>query len=162
MFTVQLPDLVDYINNLLGRICLVGEINVQFDDPLQSVTKQTLITLSLYNLVQVINKPTNRYDISLTGVTWLSLQSMMYDMVLDIMTESVKNIDTDLLESDHYCIKSYFSVSVSKPSTRYRINVNMDYIDHPSFTAVLSNVSELSSAEMVNYLCSTSNESISD
>ena len=58
MFTEQLPDLLDYVNSLPGLVCLVGDMNVHFDNPLQSLTKQTLSTLSLYNLVQVINKPT--------------------------------------------------------------------------------------------------------
>ena len=35
-------------------------MNIHFDNPLQSPTKQTLTTLSLHNLVQVINKPTHR------------------------------------------------------------------------------------------------------
>ena len=61
MFTEQLPDLPDYVNNLPVFVCLVGDMNVHFDNPLQSLTKQTLTTLSLYNLVQVINKPTHRY-----------------------------------------------------------------------------------------------------
>ena len=54
--TEQLPDL-DYANNLPGFVCLVGDMNIHFDNPSQSLTKQTLTTLSLYNLVQVINKP---------------------------------------------------------------------------------------------------------
>ena len=56
MFTEQLPDLLDYINNLPG---LVGDMNIHFDNPLQSLTKQTLTTLSLYSLDQVISKPTH-------------------------------------------------------------------------------------------------------
>ena len=58
-FTEQLPDLLDYVNNLPGFVCLVGDMNIHFDNPLQSLTKQTLTTLGLYNLVQVINKPTH-------------------------------------------------------------------------------------------------------
>ena len=60
MFTEQLPDLLDYVNSLPGFVCLVGDMNIHFDNPLQSLTKQTLSTLSLYDLVQVINKPTHR------------------------------------------------------------------------------------------------------
>ena len=56
MFTEQLPDLLDYVNSLPGFVCLVGDMNIHFDNPLQSLTKQTLSTLSLYSLVQVINK----------------------------------------------------------------------------------------------------------
>ena len=60
MFTEQLPDLLDYANNLPGFVCLVGDMNIHFDNPLQSLTKQNLTTLNLYSLVQVINKPTHR------------------------------------------------------------------------------------------------------
>ena len=48
MFIEQLPDLLDYVCNLPGFVCLVGDINIHFDNPLQSLTKQTLTTLSLY------------------------------------------------------------------------------------------------------------------
>ena len=60
MFTEQLPDFLDYVNSLPGFVCLVGDMNIHFDNPLQSLTKQTLTTLCLYDLVQVINKPTHR------------------------------------------------------------------------------------------------------
>ena len=60
MFTEQLPDLLDYGNSLPGLVCLAGDMNIHFDNPLQSQTKQTLSTLSLYGLVQVINNPTHR------------------------------------------------------------------------------------------------------
>ena len=60
MFTEQLPDLLDYVSNLPGFVCLVGDMNIHFDNPLQSPTKQTLTTLNLYSLVQIINKPTHR------------------------------------------------------------------------------------------------------
>ena len=32
MFTEQLPDLLDYVNNLQGFVCLVGDMNIQFDN----------------------------------------------------------------------------------------------------------------------------------
>ena len=57
MFTEQLPDLRDYRNNLPGLACLVGDMNIHFDNPLQSLTEHTLTTPNLYNLVQVISKP---------------------------------------------------------------------------------------------------------
>ena len=57
LFTEQLPDL-NYINNLPGIVCLVGDTTFQFVNPLQSLTRQTLNTLILCNLVQVLNWPT--------------------------------------------------------------------------------------------------------
>ena len=47
MFTEQLPDLLDYVNSLPGFVCLVGDMKIHFDNPLQSLTKQTLTILSL-------------------------------------------------------------------------------------------------------------------
>ena len=51
MFTEQLPYLLDYIDNLPGLVCLVGDMNIYSDNPLQSPTKQTWTTFSLYELL---------------------------------------------------------------------------------------------------------------
>ena len=59
MFTEQLPDLLDYVNSLPGFVCLVGDMNINLDSPLQSLSRHTLTTLSLHKLVLVINKPTH-------------------------------------------------------------------------------------------------------
>ena len=142
MFTEQLPDLLDYVNSLLGFVCLVGDMNIHFDNPLQSLTKQTLSTLSLYSLVQVINKPTNRCG-------------HIIDWVIVRPDDDIhrKSTVTDSFESDHYCTKSYFNISVSKPSTLYRTVRNIANIDRPSFIAELSSVSEFSSVENANEFC---------
>ena len=142
MFTDQLPDLLDYLNSLPGFVCLVGDMNIHFDNPLQSLTKQTLSTLSLYSLVQVINKPTHRCG-------------YIIDWVIVRPDDDIhrKSTVTDSLESDHYCTKSYFNISVSKPSTLYRTVRNIANIDRPSFIAELSSVSEFSSVENANQFC---------
>ena len=142
MFTEQLPDLLDYVNSLPGFVCLVGDMNIHFDNPLQSLTKQTLSTLSLYDLVQVINKPTHRCG-------------HIIDWVIVRPDDDIhrKSTVTDSLESDHYCTKSYFNISVDKPSTLYRTVRNIANIDRPSFIAELSSVSEFSSVENANQFC---------
>ena len=136
MFTEQLHDLLDYVNNLPGYICLVGDMNIHFDNPLQSLTIQTLTTLSLNNLVQVINKPTHECG-------------HIIDWVVVRPDDDIhkKYTVTDSLQSDYYCTKSNFNVSVSKPSTLYRTVMNTANIDRPLFIAELSSVSELSSDE---------------
>ena len=128
MFTEQLPDL-DYVNNLPGFVCLVGDMNIHFDNPLQSLTKQTLTIHGLYYLVQVINKPTHRCG-------------HIIDCVIVRPDDDIhrKSTVTDSLESDHYCTKSYYNISVSMPSTLYRTVRNIANIDRPSFIAELSSV----------------------
>ena len=142
MLTGQLSDLLDYVVNLPGFVCLVGDMNIQFDNPLLSLTKQTSTTLSLYDHVQVINKPTHGCG---HIIDWVIVRP--YD---DIHTRSTV---TDSLESDHYCTKSHFNVSVSRPSTSYRTVRNIANIDRPSFIAELSGVSEFSSVENANQFC---------
>ena len=106
MFTEQLPYLLDYVYSLPGFVCLVGDMNIHFDNPLQSLTKQTLSILSHYGLVQVINKPIHRCG-------------HIIDWVIVLPDDDIhrKYTVTDSLESDHYCTKSYFNMSVSMPST---------------------------------------------
>ena len=118
MFTEQLPDL-DYVNNLPGFACLVGDMNIHFDNPLQSLTKQTLTTLSLYNLVQVINKPTHRCG-------------HIIDWVIVRPDDAIhgKSTGTDSLESDHYCTNSYFNVSVSKPGSTHDVTSHLQRIQN--------------------------------
>ena len=117
-------------------------MNIHFDNPLQSLTKHTLTTLSLYNLVQVINKPTHRCG-------------HIIDWVIVRPDDDIhkKSTVTDSLECDHYCTKSYFNVSVSKPSTLYRTVRNIANIDHPTFIAELSSVSDFLSVENANQFC---------
>ena len=142
MLTEQLPDLLDYVKNLPGFVCLVGDENIHFDIPFQSQTKETLTTLSLNNLVQVINLPTHRCG-------------HIIDCVIARPNDNIhkKSTVTVSLESDHYCTKSYFNVSVSKPSTLYRTDRNIANIDRPSFIADLSSVSEFSSVENASQFC---------
>ena len=64
-----------------------------------------------------------------------------------------KSSATDSLESDHYCTKSYFRVSVSKPSTLTRTVRNMANIDRLSFIAEHSSASEFSFVEKTNQYC---------
>ena len=142
MFTEQLPDLLDYVNSLQGFVCLVGDMNIHFDNPLQSLTKHTLSILSVHDLVHVINTPTHRCG-------------HIIDWVIVRPDDDIhkKSIVTDSLESDHYCTKSYFNISVSMPSTLYRTDRNITNIDRPSFIAEFSSVSEFSSVENANQFC---------
>ena len=117
-------------------------MNINFDNPLHSLTKQTVSTLSLDSLVQVINKPTHRCG-------------HIIDWVIVRPDDDIqrKSTFTDSLESDHYCTKSYFNISVSTPSTSYRTVRNIANIDRPSFIAEHSSVTEFSSVENANQFC---------
>ena len=85
----------------------------------------------------------------LTGAV-ISLTELLFDLT---MTSIKKSTVTDSLELDHYYTKSYFNISVSRPSTLYRTVRNIANIDRSSFIAELSSVSECSSVENANQFC---------
>ena len=142
MLTEQLPDLLDYINHLPGFVCLVGDMNVHFDNPLRSLIKLTLTTLSLQSPVQVIGKPTHMCD---HIIDWFDVRPD------DDIHE--KSTVTDSHKSNHYCNMSNCNVSVSKTSTLCRTVRNRANIDRPSINAELSSVSEFSTVEKANQYC---------
>ena len=94
MFTKRLPDFLNFINNLQELVCHVADINIRFGNPLQSLTKQNLTTLSFHSFVQVVNIPTRKYSYTVD----------CFVVRLDGDTHK-KSIDRDSLESDHYCIE---------------------------------------------------------
>ena len=98
MFTEKLPDLLDCVSNLPGIRCLVGDMNIHFDNPLQSLTKQTLTTLSLCSLVQVINKTTHMcghiidwvvFDLTMTSIENLLLQTHLNQTIIALNPTSM-------------------------------------------------------------------------
>ena len=139
MFTEQLHDLHDYVNNLLGHVCLVGDMNIYFSNTLHTIDKQNLTTISLNNLVQVINMPIYRCGHT---INW-------------VVIRPDDNVHKNLLIQTHLnqTIIALSRTSTFLPSTTYRIARNMANIYRQSFTAELSSVSEFSSAEKANQFC---------
>ena len=116
MFTEQLPDFLDYVNSLRGFVCLVGDMNIHFDNPLQSLTKQTLSTLSLYDLVQVINEPTHRcrhitnwiiVRLTMTSIENLQLQTHLNHTSIALNPTSIFQLGTLLTLTAHHLLLNF-------------------------------------------------------
>ena len=71
-------------------MCLVGDMNIHFNNALRSQTKQSLITLSLYVIVQIIKKPTH----------------VCSDIIDGLLFDHQKCTVRDSHESKHYCTLS--------------------------------------------------------
>ena len=142
MFSEQLSDLLDYINDLPGFACLVGYMNIHFVNPLQSLPQLTLTTLNLYNLVQVNSRPTH-------------MCGHIIDWIVVRPDDDIhfKSTVTDSQELDHCCTKSYFNVSVSMPYSLCRTVRNIASIKRPSVITVHSSESWYSSVEKANQYC---------
>ena len=104
-------------------------MNINFDNPLQSQTKLTLTTLSLYKLVQVINKPTHKCD---HIIDWVAVRPDD-DIHKNILLQTHLNQTIIAINPT--------TESVSKPSTVYSTVRNKTNIDRPSFIAKLSSAS---------------------
>ena len=139
MFTELLSDLLDYKNNLPGLACLVVDMNIHIDIPIPLLFKQTFTIIGLCSFMHIINKNTHRCG---NIIDWAVVRPDN-----DIHRKSTV---ADSLESDHYCNKFYFDVSVPKLSTTNRIAWNITNIDRASINADLSSVTELSSVENAN------------
>ena len=84
MFAEQLHDL-DYTNNLPEHVCLVGDMNIHVDTPLQSLTKQAMsqglwLFLVFIALSMSLMSPLIGAVISLTG------------LLFDLTMTSTKNL----------------------------------------------------------------------
>ena len=80
MFTERLPDLLDYVNSLPGFVCLVGDMNIHFDNPLQTLTKQTFELLVFIASSKSLISQLTGAVISLTG------------LLFDLMMTSIENL----------------------------------------------------------------------
>jgi hypothetical protein len=130
-FIQQLPDCLDYANRLHGHVCFLGDANTHFDNAEASFTKQVNELLNMFNLTQIVDKPTHKKGHTLD---WCVVGE-------DDVTHK-ETVVTSGLESDHLCLISTFTVEVAKPTPVYRYIRNIRAIDRISFTNDLS--SELS------------------
>ena len=101
----------------------------------KNLLTKTSFTVSLYNLVQVINKPARKCG--------HIIERVLFDLT---MTSIKKLLHKNSLQSDHHCTNSYFNILGTTPTTCMTAR-NMGNSDRPSFTAELSNVSEFSYVE---------------
>ena len=109
-----------------------------FDYPLSSLTKQILTTLSPYDLVQIIMDPLMSTVISFSG--------SLFNLITTLIKKSTA---TDTHKSEHYCIRFYFRLSVSTPTT-YRTVIYIMNIGRPSFVTELSSISIFLFVETAN------------
>ena len=103
MFTEQLPDFLEYANNLHGHVCFCGDANIHFDQCHESLVKKTVELLSLHNFKQIVSMPTHKKGHILD---WTVIRDDDDDF-------HVSTVVTDALESDHCCVLSLFNVSLT-------------------------------------------------
>lgn len=108
MFFSDFDQLLDHYSLLPGKLVILGDMNVHFDDPDRPDTKRICNTLSNHNLTQYITQPTHRHGHTLDWI--ISRQSDNFVLATDVSLA---------LPSDHSAILC--SLDLSPPSRTKRI-----------------------------------------
>ena len=56
----EFPDFLEYCNTLPGKLIILGDFNIHFDSPANSLTSKTLEILTTFDIVQGVQAPTHR------------------------------------------------------------------------------------------------------
>lgn len=122
MFVEQLPALMDYVNNLHGHVCFLGDANVHFNSPEEHFPKQVIRVISMFGFNQIVNEKTQKRGNTLDWVVVRDEERALRSCTV-----------TDSLSSDHFCIICIFDVSILKPDPVFKIIRNIRDIDRSSF-----------------------------
>ena len=98
-FHEEFPELLDHANTLPGTYMILGDINFHFDQPQNPSTAKMVELLEVFNINQIINKPTHN-------------RGHIIDWVLHRPDDNIVKSATvtEELSSDHFCVICELSV----------------------------------------------------
>ncbi|XP_070212567.1 uncharacterized protein [Littorina saxatilis] len=138
-FLEQLPDFLEYANNLPGSLLIVGDFNYHFDTPSHFYTSKVLDVLNMFDLCQSVSEPTH-------------VRGHIVDWVVFREEDGlVKSTSVEpSLSSDHYCVTCTLDFA-KPPSPRvYREVRRLASMDVEAFKAdFLADLPSLPSAEQL-------------
>ena len=137
-FLSELPDLLDYCNQLRGKSVIVGDLNVHYDVPTDHLTSKVLDILTRFSLVQGIERPT--YYRSGHIIDWVVYRDD--DQLVDCCTVSHK------LSSDHAAVLTTLHVVPPQDPPIYRTVRDINAIDRGAFKADIQTMLQGLGAEL--------------
>ena len=93
MFINELPDFLEFVNDLQGKVLLIGDFNFRYNKPAVGYTQAVLEILDTFGLYQSVKEVTNKQG---NIVDWVVHREGDY-----LLKSAV--VDTNLA-SDHYAI----------------------------------------------------------
>ena len=134
MFNSEFNMLLDYYNLCSGKLILLGDMNIHFDQPHFPQPKQILQALCYHSLIQHVSQPTHCLGHTLD---WL-ISRDTENLVLETEISSA-------LPSDHYAVLCSLNLSVPPRKKRLITCRNIRAVDRNKFcdeaTLLLSSTS---------------------
>ena len=135
-FPKELPELFDHINNLKGKVVVLGDFNVQFNNTGHWLTKKVLDITTMYDFEQGVKDTT--FSRSGNIIDWV-----LYREVDDIM---LKCVISEMLTSDHNAVVCTLNISRPSKEATYKLVRDVTNIDIKNFKSdVKKIVSDLGS-----------------
>ncbi|XP_070182906.1 uncharacterized protein [Littorina saxatilis] len=123
MFLTEAEEMLQHHYTHTSNIVLIGDFNIQFDQPQNTDTRQTMDLLDCHDLKQHVDTPTRKTHI----IDWIVTHEST-DLVYDILLN-------DYLRSDHSAV--LFSLKMAKPSKQKKrvVRRNLKEVNTDTFRA---------------------------
>ena len=146
MFINELPDFLEFLNDLPGTVLLIGDFNFHFNKPTVGYTPEVLEILDTFGLKQSVQETTNKQG---NIVDWVVYRDS--DHILKSST-----VDNNLA-SDHYAITCELAISRPSIPKIYKEVRKISAIDIEAFKADLTTAipSEPSAHQLTSALRAT-------
>ena len=99
MFINELPDFLEFVNNLPGTLLLIGDFNFHFNKPTVGYVPEVLEILDTFQLQQSVNQITNKQGNIVDWVVYRDGDHLLQSTTVD-----------NNLASDHYAVKCVLNI----------------------------------------------------
>ena len=127
-FLKEFEDFIDCVNELPGKVLLVGDLNVHFDEPSKSDVKRVSTFLSSIGMSQLVSEPTHKHNHTLDVVVTRDTDELI----------NVISVDRTTFTKDHFMVNCSVNLSKPQPSKAVRTFRKYRNVDHEHFSEDLS------------------------
>jgi hypothetical protein len=146
MFINELPDFLEFVNDLPGTLLLIGDFNFHFNKPTVGYTPEVLEILDTFGLQQSVNEITNKQGNTVDWVVYRDSDHLLESSTVD-----------NNLASDHYAVKCELDITRPAVPKTYKEVRKISAIDIEAFKSDLITVipSEPSACQLTSALRAT-------
>ena len=122
-FVHELPDFLDHINSLRGKVIILGDLNVHYNQPFNWLTKKVSDQFTAYDFEQGVKEAT------------FSKSENIIDWVLYRESDAIvkKCLVNNMLTSDHVAVVCTLNAIKPPQEPTYRVFRNIKDIDRETF-----------------------------
>ena len=134
VFLNEFPGFLEHCNLLRGKLIILGDFNIRFDCPSNSITSKTLEILSAFNVVMAVKESTHIREHILDWAMYREDERIFRSCTVGYN-----------ISSDHFPILCYLNITKSRQQPAFRVSRNTHTICRPDFKAdIAASVASLS------------------